>query len=1047
MVSSKLFRFLLISGLVAVLIIGVAMLSCDKRSSINNSTTGGGKVSTLLMNLSPSHVRMASPDVIDTVIVGVAAIDSSGKALSGVRISLTRFPDMGFLIQPPDTTDASGTAYGIYVCEPGAYDTTTTITITAHAGNITKTGLLSISGPSSYNLLLALTPSQVRLPSPDARDSVSIQIAVMDESGVGISGAHVGLTCHPAIGLLVQPDTTNYQGITYGKYICQPGVYDTTRISAHVGVTTRSALLAISGPSNYTLDLNYNPPVPKLIDHEGDPYTLTAVVVDSTQRGVSGLQVVFSVTNGVGRLTFADTTITVPQTNSEGLAEALFYNTQADEITLPQMANIQVITRSPDNVGFLAASVSIPLRQVHNSLSMQFTQQQVYGDGTSKVIIRAFLRDTDGHGIRGDTVRFTNPTNNGRFGDVGPTDINGMDTTTFTPFGGVGHIDTSMIIAEYQPGSIHVASDTNTILILPIRSIGMINVSLQQQSIEANGSDKAAIFITVQDSTGGLISDGTPVYVNHHGTGSLWSPQVTTTDGQAKDTIYAPSHIPDGVVVDSIFVYGNATDSTVIADTAIIRYNPGHVAQLRFIRPTGPVDLIAGSGQSDSAMVEATDANGNHVDNGTPIQFVKQLATSSLTPSPAPTVTGIATSIYLVGSGIGDDNVKAWAIDTDNPSDTIVTAQPVIYHCLSSSATTLQLSTPNPFIRVGGASTQIIAELQDAYGNRLSQGYSVAFEITVSPGNFVDPLRDPSFSTDPGNYRDTVETNINGQAIVQLYSGRASGTTSIRACTVSETLYVCDEKSLVTISSGPPAYINTGLTFNSQGGSNNDPARFCVVGAWVGDQFSNPVEYGTAVYFSLIPSGVALIDGNALVGAPHLPYWADSTEGMAYTRITYECYQTFEHLRVIASSAGDSGQIVDTSSILILPLYNGTLTCHADPGNLWCDTNACTCTGGPNHNCKDTSTITVTLRDGGLCLIPNTLIEFSATAGYFNLTPAQAYTDSAGQAHILFIIRGCDIPYDPNTNRSYINVTITADVVSNPEVKCTVDVPCNRPPG
>jgi hypothetical protein len=948
MVSSKLFRFLLISGLLAVLIIGVAMLSCDKRSSINNSNNG-----------------------------------------------------------------------------------------TSGSGHVSR-------------LLLTITPNQIRLTSPHAIDSAVVAIAAMDSLGVGLSGVHVSLTRSNGFGFLVQPDTTNSSGVTYGGFVCEPGVYDTTTITAHVGAVTRSALLVVTGPTRYSLHLNFSPPVPKLIDHEGDPYTLTAIIVDTTtQLGVGGQPVVFSVINRVGRLAFLDSTITVPRTNSEGIVEALFYNTQEDEISQPNMASIQVITNSPDTAGPLSASVIIPLRPVHNSLSTQFSQRQVYGDGTSKVVIRAFLRDTDGHGIRGDTVRFTNPSNNGRFGDVGPTDINGMDTTTFTPFGGVGHIDTSMIIAEYKPGSIHAAVDTNTILIMPIRSIGMINVSLQQQNIHANGTDKAAIYITAQDSSGGLISDGTPIYVDHHGIGSIWSPQVTTTNGQAKDTIYAPTHIGDGVNNDTIIVFGNATDSTIVADTAVISYTPSDVAHLNFIRPTVPVNLIAGSGQSDSVMVEATDAYGNHVVNGTPIQFIKQLATSSLTPSPSPTVSGIATSVYLVGSGIGDDNVKAWVIDPLHPPDSIITAQPVIYHCLSSTATTLQLSTPNPSIQVGGSSTQIVATLQDAYGNPLSEGYMVSFAITVGPGN-GDAIQDPSFRTEPGRYVDTVETNINGQAIVQLYSGHKSGTVSIRACTVPlppESLYVCDEKSLVTISSGQPSSISVLLTFTSSGGGgNNDPARFCQVGAEVRDRFANPVEYGTAVYFSLTPTNIAEIDGNAFVGAPHNPYMPDSNAGVAYTRITYGCYQSLDSLRVIASSAGDSGQIVDTSGTLILPIFNGQLTCQADPGNLWCDTSSCTCAGLPNHMCKDTSLITVTLMDGGGCRIQGAIINFAATAGQFDRSPAVDTTDSNGQATIHFIIRGCDIPYDPNTNRAYINVEIDASESTQPAtVKCSVNVPCNRP--
>ena len=130
--------------------------------------------------------------------------------------------------------------------------------------------------------------------------------------------------------------------------------------------------------------------------------------------------------------------------------------------------------------------------------------------------------------------------------------------------------------------------------------------------------------------------------------------------------------------------------------------------------------LIAGSGATDTVQVYAIDANGNPVANGTQIRFKNEIATSTLTPTSAPTQNGIATSIYLVGSQTGDDNIRAYVPDPSNPNDTIWTVQPVVYRCLSSEATILRLTASEPSIEVGGASEATERESPALLAGRVS---------------------------------------------------------------------------------------------------------------------------------------------------------------------------------------------------------------------------------------------------------------------------------------------------------------------------------------
>jgi hypothetical protein len=899
------------------------------------------------------------------------------------------------------------------------------------------------------NILVNLNPSQIRLPSREATDTVVISIAVMDSQGVGMQGIRVAVTRVPSIGFITRPDTTDANGRTSAVFVAEPGVYDTTRIKVSAGTFTRSALLNITGPTSYTLHLTFSPPVPKLIDHEGAPYTLTATLVDSTQRGVSGQPVTFGILNAVGRIGFSDSTITTPRTDSRGIVEALFYNTQVDEL-LPDTVNVarvQALTAASEG-GYLLAAMEIPLRRVHNTLTLETASNNVYGDGTDSTIVRAFLLDTDGHGIIDDTVYFSNPQHNGSVGAVRVTDDNGMAVTAFHPYGRVNVPTASQIQAEYRRGSlVHEATALTNITILPIRSIGFITVSLQKQNITANGTDSSMIFITVQDSTGALIADGTTILLGHSGTGQLSTPEVQTTAGQATARIKAPNSIvgPASVKIDTIFVRGEINDSTSVNAMAIVNYVPGPISHLEFVWPTEDVTLVAGSGMIDSVKVAAVDANNNPVANGTQVRFRNEVATSSLTPQAAATSEGIARSIYLIGSLTGDDNVIAFVPNPSDPNDTIRTSHPVVFRCVSSTATTLELGTTQTNIEVGGASTQIIATLQDAYGNPLHADYYVNFDITVAPGDRAILHQRPSFNTQTLIEHDTVLTNINGQAIVQLYSGTVSGAVSIRACTIPmppESLYVCNEKSLVTISSGPPAFIN--ITYSNSGDVVGGAERFVQVSAIVGDRYANPVQYGTAVYFSLNPPSIADIEGNSITGGTK-SYHPDSTNGVAPTRILYGCDATFDTIQIISSSAGDSADITEISPWFYLPIYQGSISLSALPGNLRTDNDSCECHRTQYYDCKDTANITATLIDGGGCLIKGGIIQFSAITAGEILGQQIDTTDVNGHAYAVYVIHGCEIPPLPDGTGARVEAQVRAVLLQKQDVIGEITIVSTRP--
>ncbi|UCC78471.1 MAG: hypothetical protein JSW64_09300 [Candidatus Zixiibacteriota bacterium] len=888
------------------------------------------------------------------------------------------------------------------------------------------------------DILISLDPPQINLPTSSAIDTSVVTIAVVDSEGVGLSGVGINVTRTPQIGYLTAPDTTDTTGVTKVLFIAQPGVYGVINISVAVNrpddVLIRTRTLYITGPSDYSLAIDHWPTIPKLIDRNGDPYSISATLVDTTGTGVPGHPVQFSILNGVGRL--VDTSSTGdPMTNNEGIVSVLFYNTAADEQNNPPFALIQAVSTTPgDSITYLAALDTVTLLPVSNTITLEAEDPTVFGDGSDSTVIRAILLDTYGHGIQGDTVRFRNQPFDGSLMGTAVTDMNGIATTAYHPF--PGHLGVTKIFAEYRLNTIHEAIDSMDVEILPVRAIGFVTVSLQKQNVVADGLDSTQLYITVQDSSGGLIADGTAIFLEHTGTGFLSPTQTTTNDGQAVSVLRAPANIVGSPNKDSVFVWGHANDSLIIADTAVVTYVPGPVDELVFVRPESTVILIAGSAVTETVQVEATDANGNPVANGTQIRFRNEIAGSTLTPASAPTQNGIATSIYLVGSQTGDDNVRAFVPHPSNPNDTIWTVQPVVFRCLSSDATTLVLSASQSSIVVGGASCQIIATLEDAYGNPLSEGYRVAFRIVTANGVQGTPEW-PSFRTEPGVYHDTIDTNINGQAITQIYSGTVSGAVSIRACTVPgpDPLFVCDEKSLITISSGPPYTVIVSYNVIAEATSSSSPERYVQVGALVSDFYANPVEYGTAVYFTLIPNDIAEIEGNSTTGTPR-PYHPDSVEGWAFSRILFGCFASNDTLQVVALSAGDSVAVGDTSQPFPLPIYDPSISLLADPGNLWCISNSCAV--------SDTSFITALLKDGGDCPVEGGRIIFVALVAGSIIGPTSVYTDLTGLAETMYRIRGCEIPTPP-TGVPQLETGVRATLFGYPDVEEEVSIICARP--
>ena len=412
-----------------------------------------------------------------------------------------------------------------------------------------------------------------------------------------------------------------------------------------------------------------------------------------------------------------------------------------------------------------------PLLDVNQKISMSLTPSilvvhSLNQPDTVDIYIR--VRDEQGSGIDSVQVEVSRSPEVGTIVPPTPTEQGGYTLAQYITDPGTS--EETMIILTAKAGSAE-ETDTLRIMVSLQGEIDHMNISLDKYTLTANGDDSATIYVSVIDTTGVPIADGTPIFIANYGSstpGNLDPTFVDTEDGIAEFHLRSPIFIDSTVAVDSLVAWGISMSGDTSYAHAAVTYQPAAASNLEFLN-VGDT-LVAGSGRMDTLYVKATDDNGNLAIDGTQVQFRNQLSTSSIS-NLVFTVNGIATAFYVVGTEAGTDYLQAFMV-TPGSTDTLFSnAVPLVVR--SSLPTNIRLSTDDQTIEVGGIATQVYATLRDENGNNLSDGFSIKFEITSAPEN--DSAGSVSFNYVPTD--DSVQhvaydtTDVNGRASVALFSG------------------------------------------------------------------------------------------------------------------------------------------------------------------------------------------------------------------------------------------------------------------------------------
>jgi hypothetical protein len=163
---------------------------------------------------------------------------------------------------------------------------------------------------------------------------------------------------------------------------------------------------------------------------------------------------------------------------------------------------------------------------------------------------------------------------------------------------------------------------------------------------------------------------------------------------------------------------------------------------------------------------------------------------------------------------------------------------------------------------------------------------------------------------------------------------------------------------------------------------NGDGTYTLAVSAIVRDQYMNPVENGTAVYFTLSRPDIGTINPETFTGSgyPCVELTGDDIKGISRACFVYPTESIFEDCTIVARTGG--GQ-VESELSMKMPIVGASLSIEANPASL-------------NGMSGGTSEIIVTVWDYyRLIPVDKAWVGFSVN-GEGSVWPAAAVTDETG---------------------------------------------------
>jgi hypothetical protein len=560
-------------------------------------------------------------------------------------------------------------------------------------------------------------------------------------------------------------------------------------------------------------------------------------------------------------------------TDANGFADATLLSS-----TTPGVATVK------SYFGVVADSTQVTLGSL--SLSVTAAKAKMVADGISSEYIVATLVTESNNPVSGVVIDFS--TSHGVITKSVTTDSRGMAGALLT--------------SSSLPASARVISSFKGVYRDTVQvsfEDPFISLRASPMSIKAKPANSIAVSAYVS------FGDGTPVpdttLVRFGTTQGTITPTSLTSSGIAGVQLK-----PNGVADNLVVVRATCGNS---AQTTQVMFTPDVPAQV-FCHAVP--DTIPGGGGSFSAIVaQVTDAYGNPVQDGALVRFSVTEGSGSITSSGL-TVGGVATARFTPTNG-GIARVRATCDLASGDAGIVVLAQ---------SPGSIVASPDAAWISVGGTHDRnqavFTARVYDSYTNPVTDGTDVTFEIQYGPGGgeYID---DPASGHGPV----TKETS-GGAASVTVNSGTKPGTVVM---SITSGAYVSASVK-IGISAGAPDSI-----FVTANMSDIVVGPECIyvaaVGAIVRDEYNNPVEDSTVVYFTLDRSDIGMITPEAVTGGvfPCPEFSATPNKGVTHACLKFTTPAMTKPIAIVAR-CGELESSLETYVPIVLPVKWGI---QADP--------------------------------------------------------------------------------------------------------------------
>jgi adhesin/invasin len=913
------------------------------RGHVNIMAKGTGIVpkSTFLQvgegQLSPNPQSILA-DAISTSLVTLTLVDSNGDPIAGASVNFTT--TVGGITGASTVTDEAGYATATLTSAASTTDVSATVQAEIAYGEVSYTEIAYVD---MRGITIEVGADPAELPA-DGSSTSKITVSIT-ETTAGIPVAGVGVIFSSTLGAIDGSGYTDMSGIAsvFLMSSTSPGV---ATVKAAYGLLSGTATVTFG-----TLQLGLEASEPRAVADGISTQAVTATLLTEDNNPVTGVSIDFTTTDGV--ITSRATT------DIQGQAEVI--------LTSPDYPTEATVSASFGGIVTATAQVTF----IDVKLSAEASIERMAADGVSTQTIKAVLLSEDNNPVAGVEIDFSATA--GAITGRAVTDIDGeAEATLWSPdlpasatiiasFGGrvadtlevtfIGlvmwlHTESGRMVADgisYQTITAKLVSDDNNpVCNVPIGFSSTIGTLSGNFTTDCQGRAYATLTSAdhpaasvVKVSYRGNYNATTVIFYEDPVITLRPAPMLVSADpsNMASITAYVnfsdASPVPDNTTVRFATNEGTITPSAVtLSGIADVTLRPGGIAndqvtvnaycgratastQMVFAPDMAtnvfayalPESIPADGSAAATIVAQVTDGFGNMVEDGTPVTFSVVSGSGIVTPT-AVTVSGIASAKFVpAGGGGGVAAINAYCQGFCHDATVVLLSD--MPGAIVADPDTAWISVADTY---GESQAVIVAHVLDSYTNPVEDGTEVTFSISYGPGGgeYID---DPAYGYGP-----VVKQTVGGAAAVALNSGTLPGTVLM---TITSGDYAATAVK-VGISAGPPdsIFVTTGNIVTGE-----DGIYVQAVSAIVRDQYNNPVENGTAVYFTLDRPDVGAMNPEAFTGDgfPCLDFVGIPNKGVTHACLNFTTSSMCKDYSIIARcGAIESG--FETSIPIVLPV-------------------------------------------------------------------------------------------------------------------------------